>query len=523
METTPSKPPRQLLIALDAMEWDLVKQWAAENKLPVFRRLIQEGTRAELSTTASQLPDTVWASLCTGTNPAKFEKYFYVQYDPATMGLKHVADDAIRGTPFWDYLSRAGVRVGVADVPKFPLSRSINGFQITNWGAHATKTARASSPPSLLRDVEARFGLHPVGDCDVVDATPRSRSQLRRRLLAGIELHGQLFRWLMREQQWDVFIASFSAAHCAGHHFWHYTDSTHPLHPTEDPHGLADTLEQVYRAIDREICRLQDLAGPETRVMVFAGHGMGPVYHASWNLPEMLELWGYGRKPPARAQEVKQERKARVNPWRIVKMVVPGKAQYFIKSMLPKRMQDQFLFWWYAGGQKWQGCRAFAVPNNDSAGAIRISVRGRDRNGLVEPGEEYRSVGRDLAAALSELTDPATGRPVVKRVTITDEEFRGPFLYQLPDITVLWDQSFPWSSVYSPRFGTLRIRRQDGRTGTHTPHGFLLAAGPGIPANLELAGRSIYDIAPTVLQTAGVPIPAHLDGRPLPLHKVMTA
>ena len=68
---------RQLLIGLDAMEWNLVERWAAEGKLPTFQRLLNEGLHGELKTTSAQLPDTVWASICTGTNPGKIEKYFY--------------------------------------------------------------------------------------------------------------------------------------------------------------------------------------------------------------------------------------------------------------------------------------------------------------------------------------------------------------------------------------------------------------------------------------------------------------
>src|SRR5437879_3613428 len=135
---------RQLVIGIDAMEWQLVRRWASAGTLPTFRQLLERGAHAELSPTAAHLPDTVWASIYTGTNTAKFEKYFYVQYDPATMGLRMVPDDAITTPPFWKLLSDAGVRVGVADAPKFPVSALLNGFQITNWGAHATKTARAS-------------------------------------------------------------------------------------------------------------------------------------------------------------------------------------------------------------------------------------------------------------------------------------------------------------------------------------------------------------------------------------------
>src|SRR5436190_14579185 len=165
-----------------------------------------------------------------------------------------------------------------------------------------------------------------------------------------------------------------------------------------------------------------------------------------------------------------QVRNARLNPWQLLKMAIPAKTQYAIKNMLPKRVQDELLFRWYRGGKDWKGWRAFAVPNNDSTGAIRISVKGRDYNGIVEPAQADQLCG-EIRQALLELTDPLSRRPVAKRVTILKDEFHGPFIDQLPDLTVLWDQSFPWYSVHSPRFGTLRIRQQDSRTGSHTDYG----------------------------------------------------
>ncbi len=515
---------RQLLIGLDAMEWDLVKRWAGEGKLPAFRRVMDAGMRAELSTTAAQLPDTVWASIYSGANPGKFQKYFYVQYDPETQGLKHVADDGYKAVPFWEHLSDAGVSVGVADPPKWPLSRSLNGYQITNWGAHATKAQRASNPPELWRRIMNRFGEFPVRDCDAVDNRPGAQAELRRNVLEGVRMHGELFRWLMRERPTGVFFGCFSAPHCIGHHFWRFMDPAHPMYDPEDRNGFRSTIEDTYRAIDCEIGELMRVAGPDARVMIFAGHGMGPVYHASWNIPDILDLLGLGRDGVAkRARQQNGEREGRKNFWRILKMVMPGKLQYAIKSMLPRAMQEKLLFLWYSGGQDWKGCRAFAVPNNDAVGSIRIAVRGRDRYGIVEPGDEYRRVCNTIRDAFSELTDPVTGRKVVSKITVTHEEFRGPHLDGLPDVTVLWNQSFAWSAIHSPRFGTLRIPRQDGRTGAHTAHGFVLAAGPGVPANVEVPDRSIYDIAPSILESVGVSIPDGMDGRPLPITRAMTA
>ena len=513
---------RQLLIGLDAAEWNLIVQWAGAGKLPTFHRLMVQGVRAELSTTAEQLPDTVWASLYTGSNPAKFEKFFYVQYDGSTGDLRHVPDDAIRRAPFWDYLSQAGCRVGIVDAPKFPLSKTVNGFQLTNWGAHATKTARASTPPSLLSEIETRFGEHPVGDCDAVDDKPKSLEKLRQHVLDGVRLRGRMTRSLMQERPWDVFFAAFSETHCIGHHFWRGIDAGHPRYEETRAAGLADTLEQVYVAIDREIGEMLALAGDDTLCMVFAAHGMGPIYHASWNLPEILHLLGYGNDRPG-SGAARASRKGRINPWRILKMVMPGKLQYAIKALLPSALKDELLFRWYAGARKWKGCRAFSIPNNDSVGAIRISVRGRDKDGIVAPGREYDSICRDIANALYELTDPKTGRPVVRRVTLSREEFHGPFVDQLPDLTVLWDQSFPWEALHSPRFGTLDLRRQDGRSGGHSSHGFVLAVGPGVPAGVEMQRRSIYDIAPTILEAAGVTRPDDLDGQAIPLCRAAVA
>jgi predicted AlkP superfamily phosphohydrolase/phosphomutase len=506
--------PRQLLIGLDAMDWELVQRWAAANKMPTFRRLMLEGTQAELST-ADSLPDVVWNCLCSGLNPAHLARYFYVQHDPGTAGLRYMPDDSFGVKYFWDYLSDAGRRVGVVDVPHVASSPNLNGFQLVAWGAHAAHSARSSTPRSFLHEVDERFGRFPVGECDAVTSAPEARKMLRQRLLAGVHAHGELFRHCITERAWEVLFTVFAAPHCAGHFYWADMDRTHPAHDPEDRHRLADTIEAIYRAIDREVGEMIEAAGPGVRVYVFAAHGMGPLYHASWNLPEILDYLGYGNEESRRVDRPREIHRARFNFWRTLRRAVPGKLQYAIKAALPQRLQNELIFRLYRGNRSWENCRAFAVPNGDAVGAIRINLKGRDYKGLVEPGAEYDRICDEICLALTELRDPLSGRPVVKHISRLQRGLHGPYLDRLPDITARWDQSFPWCSVNSPRFATMQLRNQEVRTGSHRPPGFLLASGEGIARGTTLSGASIFDVVPTILHGAGVLVPERLEGRPI--------
>ena len=151
------------------------------------------------------------------------------------------------------------------------------GVYLANWGTHATKTARASHPPELLAEIDRRFGRHPVGECDAVDGHPKALAKLRGRILEGVRIRGELYRSLLSREPWDVFFGAFSEAHCAGHHFWQFLDSTHPNFDPSDRHGLRDTIQRVYQAIDRELGKIIESAGSNTRCLIFSGHGMGPI------------------------------------------------------------------------------------------------------------------------------------------------------------------------------------------------------------------------------------------------------
>ena len=70
-----------------------------------------------------------------------------------------------------------------------------------------------------------------------------------------------------------------------------------------------------------------------------------------------------------------------------------------------------------------------------SFGNIVVNVRGRERDGIVEPGAEYEQVRDEIAARLLELRSPA-GEPIVAAVHRREELFAGPQLEKIPDLIV---------------------------------------------------------------------------------------
>jgi predicted AlkP superfamily phosphohydrolase/phosphomutase len=149
----------------------------------------------------------------------------------------------------------------------------------------------------------------------------------------------------------------------------------------------------------------------------------------------------------------------------------------------------------------WSRTRAFPLPT-DLEGCIRINLKGREPQGIVEP-QEYDSLCRDLAAQLAELVNPATGERAAKHVWIRNEVFAGPSQEHLPDITVTWNNRAPFRSLASASMGTVEREPPDPRTGTHSWRGFCVAQGARFPVGGTGTAR-LQDVAPTVLDLIGL-------------------
>jgi predicted AlkP superfamily phosphohydrolase/phosphomutase len=200
---------------------------------------------------------------------------------------------------------------------------------------------------------------------------------------------------------------------------------------------------------------------------------------------------------------------------KFVRDLLPKEARQRIATWLPRGLRDKLAQRVDTADIDWSRTRAYCLPT-DLEGCIRINLKGREPQGIVEPGAEYESLLDAISVALREAIDPLSGRRVVREVIRSDTAFPGERRPRLPDLVVLWDATQRLSGAESARLGSIKRDSPDPRPGTHTGPGFFAACGPGIARGTTVTGGHIRDLAPTIMARLGVPPASHMRGRVWP-------
>jgi predicted AlkP superfamily phosphohydrolase/phosphomutase len=158
---------------------------------------------------------------------------------------------------------------------------------------------------------------------------------------------------------------------------------------------------------------------------------------------------------------------------------------------------------------------AYQVEHNEISGAIRVNLQGRERCGRIRPGTEYEEFCQWLTGELLALVNPDTGQSIVDAVLRSESLYKGERLDRLPDLFVVWSRKAPILAVASPAIGELRVADPGYRTGNHVPGGFYLGSGPGVSPGQQSSQASIMDLAPTIAELLGTPLPG-VDGKSIP-------
>jgi predicted AlkP superfamily phosphohydrolase/phosphomutase len=510
-----------MLLGFDSAAPELLEEGMADGWLPNLARLRERGVYGRLRSTSEWLVSSHWVSFYLGVPPGEHGCYHFLQWRADAMALRRLDPAWMIGEPFWRRMGAEGVRVVALDVPYTHAPRGRETVELSGWATNELTFSPYASPSRLKQDVHRIFGRS-LRESDQGLAferySPRPLPELLRTRDQLVEILGRssrLARELAAREPWDLFLTVLGAPHRAGHLLWSGSSVQGEAGPEAEA-ALRGALRDVYAATDRAIGELVDAAGADTHVMVFGLIGMAHNTSRTDILPAMLARILAGATDAEAAHEKLRLAKR-------LRQAIPLDWRHAVKTHLPLPIQDRLSAFWRTGRVDWARTRAVSLTA-DVHGYIRINLRGREAQGIVEPGRDFDDLCDEIARGLLGFVDSVTGEPVVEGVRRTDEIYPdGSRLAALPDLIVRWAASpcAQTADVVSPRHGRIAWptpgKNPNGRSGNHTAEGFLIAAGAGIHPGSSLDPRShILDLAPTVYALLGREAPSFMTGSPLP-------
>lgn len=475
--------PGPLFLGMDAMDSTVVRALAREGNLPVLAELLETWEVAPTLNPPGLVVGGLWPSFWSGTGPGHHGSYCFRQVVPGGYETSSTLPSDFDTEPFWLALDRRGHRCTIFDVPLIRPIPLANGRFIGDWGTHDRQLPSAILPDAVEEIVITEGGTHPIdkGRCDTM-VLDGGHTALYEALLAGIEQRTTLLQALLAEPD-DLMLAVFSESHCAGHHFWHLHDPTHPRHDPSLALALdGDPLVRVYERLDAALGRVLKSAG-DRPVMILLSHGIGSHNDGNHLLDETLErieLNHYGKTPIG---------------IRGVGVVLP-----YLRAA--DRHVRRATGWGHQPVPRSVGLlngtrRWYQVPNNDLYGGIRLNLQGREPFGRVRPGKEMNEVIELLTTALLALRNDDTGQAAVQEVLRCDDLFEGPRRDWLPDLFVAWNWGTPIETLSSPAIGNIKGVAVHVRTGDHRPPGLVLTRNLKLdeqrPLPVESLGRTLFD------------------------------
>lgn len=525
---------RVAAIGIDAANTELLDRWLAGGLLPNIASIARDGATGRLFHTKAFRNERCWETFLDGCAREGAGSIF----DPSTYGYCNESlQDERQVPPF--YALGDGVAVCSFDLPA-PLVAGVDGLQVAGWGSELNASRPVSSPADLIAELTARHGGDPKFERSVEvrggTAAPGERSfslpslydldalqAFESGLVTAVERRTAICEDLLGRRAWNLFLALYSESHTANHMLWHLGEPF-PVVLERERHRHA--MLEVYQAIDQGIGRLRSRLPRDAHLLVYT------IDHTAWNtmdvpslalLPELAYRWAFpgscALAPGDSRAPVPALRTDYVRHWKHeVWSLATGPGAQGLESPSRQESRGDALNWHPANWFRplWPRMKAFALPSV-SDGHLRVNLKGREAEGIVEPAD-FDRVLDELTAVLSRTTNPRTGRPLVTRVLRTRRApADAPGIP--PDLVVCWDEGAPADALDSPDFG--RVGPVPFfRSGGHVSHGTrcentMFVCGPGIPAGSRTRSGALEDLPATILDLMGLEPPAHMTGRSL--------
>jgi predicted AlkP superfamily phosphohydrolase/phosphomutase len=257
----------------------------------------------------------------------------------------------------------------------------------------------------------------------------------------------------------------FSSSDLQSHMFWWSGDDPHPSRPPEQAAKCFGHIRRLYQQLDKVIGDLYDRYGSVATIVVMSDHGFAN-FGLQFNLNTWLRDNGY---------------------------LSPGNCTSIMHDV------------------DWSETTAYGLGIN----GLYLNLKGRERDGIVEPGEKAEELIEALTNGL--LRVRWLDQPVIRGVYRADQVYSGDATAFAPDLIIGYHRGFraSWDTCLGDldREGEAITRNKAAWSADHCADALEV---PGVLwCNRPIHGRSpsLVDIAPSILAEYGLPTPETMTGK----------
>jgi predicted AlkP superfamily phosphohydrolase/phosphomutase len=502
-----------LIIGLDGATPDLVERWAAENKLPYLKQMMQNGVYGTLKSTYPPISPAAWTTFATGYNPGKHGTYDFRDYDPRRYSCfadTIVDSNAFAGKSIWDLVGGTGQKVGVITVPVTYPAWRVNGFMVSGYPTPDAAKSFAY-PPELGQRIP------PLTE-DSAFFKSASHSEVLKELVRITHLRADVSIAELNKDDYGLFIMVIGATDRAHHDWWKFIDSEHPAYDAKEAALYGDYILKVYQAADACIGKFLETVDDGTTVIVMSDHGgmAHPKYYFNTNYwLRTLDLL----KPSQKANQSTSGLKGAFKQFYRTKIRLLPYLEKIYRSLpqslkkMATNLDSQTMM--NLDTIDWKHTRAYRFPMYPPVEGIMINVIGRQAEGCVRAGEEYEALRTQILEEVRKLREPGSGETIVLEAYRREKLYHGERLETAPDIIIVTKDCYKGGTGIDELTSEVPLDVISKLSGVHRMDGIILAQGPHIRRNGRIEGAGIIDVAPTVLYVLGMAIPSDMDGNTL--------
>ncbi len=503
------KNKKIFVLGIDGATFDIINPLIRKGKLPNLAKMVQTKAYGDLTSTIPPNSSVAWTSFATGKNPGKHGIYYFREQKANSYERPFISSRSIKSRTLWQILSEQGKKVGVINVPIAYPPDIVNGYFISGLLAPNRKSI-FTYPPDLHFELLKELGDYPLdNESEIIYRTSGDELAAFQHLIYSNNKVLEATFSLMDKFEWDFFVVVLTIADKVQHIGWKYTIPEFRQQNPELCKKSESMIEISYCIVDEQLGKLQSRLDDNTVLMIMSDHGFGPISYQFY-----INRW------------LKRLGLLKLKTYGALKYKLLGVIRGFLRRFLiglgkkagvsEKMKKIVALPIMNMNSEKsytlvdWTRTKAFSSWTNGEE-IVMINLKGREPEGIVNPGREYEELRDFITKELCEIKGD-NGEKLIDKAYKREELYSGPHVHLAPDI-----QFAPVDMSLQPRgeiFGKeILIRPPDFSPALHRMNGILLMEGEAIKENFRIEGAHIIDVAPTILYLMGIPIPKDMDGK----------